>query len=89
MVGFGHELGQGAWGERRVVDAAAVAATVVRAVEVYGTETYGAMSKKCISQDLTWAEPAMKWEAVLEEMNSFSAEATIKKESVSTPVVKV
>ena len=70
-------------------DAAAIAATVVRAVEVYGTETYGAMSKKCISQDLTWAEPAMKWEAVLEEMNSFSAEATIKKESVSTPVVKV
>merc|ERR1739848_276731 len=70
-------------------DASAVAATVVRAVEVHSTEAYTAMSKKCISQDLSWAEPAKKWEATLEEMNTFSGEAKAKKESVSTPVVKV
>jgi len=70
-------------------DSAAVAASIVRAVEVYGTEAYTTMSKKCISQDLSWAEPAKKWEATLEEMNTFSGEATLKKESVETPVVKV
>ncbi|QDZ24595.1 granule-bound starch synthase [Chloropicon primus] len=70
-------------------DASAVATTVARAVETYGSEVYASMSRKCISQDLSWAEPAKKWEAVIEEMKSMSVEATEKKESVSTPVVKV
>ena len=70
-------------------DASAVAATVVRAVEVYSTEAYTAMSKKCISQDLSWAEPAKKWEAMIEEMKTLSPASTMKKESVATPVVKV
>lgn len=70
-------------------DASAVAASIVRAVEIYGTEAYTAMSKKCIDQDLSWAEPARKWEATLEEMNTSSGEAKAKKESVETPVVKV
>jgi len=71
-------------------DASAVAATVVRAVESYATEQYAQMSKKCIGQDLSWAEPAKKWEAMIEEMKSpASTDATIKKASVETPVVKV
>merc|ERR1711959_512146 len=70
-------------------DASAVSATVVRAVEVYSTEAYTAMSKKCISQDLSWAEPAKKWEAMIEEMKTLSPASTMKKESVATPVVKV
>ena len=117
-----------------------MAATVVRAVEVYPKDAYAAMSKKCISQDLSWSQvslslsilslflfclfflslsplslthsntqtlplsllahsqmisppsrlqPAKKWEAMIEEMNSTSEDATSKKESVTTPVVKV
>ncbi len=71
-------------------DAAAVAATVVFAVEAYGTEAHTKMARKCIGQDLSWAEPAKKWEAMIEEMRSpASADAAAKKQSVETPVVKV
>jgi len=70
-------------------DASAVAATIVRACECYPTEAHAAMSKKCIGQDLSWSEPAKKWEAMIEEINTFDIAATVKKESVSTPVVKV
>ena len=70
-------------------DAEAVASTIVRAAETYGTAAFGAMVAKCIGQDLSWAEPAKKWEAALEELTMPSQEATTKKEDVKTPVASI
>jgi granule-bound starch synthase len=74
-------------------DVEAVAETVSRAAETYGTPTYAEMSLKCISQDLSWDIPAKKWEGVLEELSSMDAPAAQigadKKASVTTPVSKV
>lgn len=41
-------------------DVDAVAATIVRAAQVYTTPKYREMVSKCINQDLSWAEPAKK-----------------------------
>jgi len=70
-------------------DVAAIVATCKRAVEVFGTVKFQKMCEACISQDLSWTEPAKKWEGVLEEMMSPSAESFQKKVSVSTPIAKV
>lgn len=73
-------------------DAEAVATTIVRAAEVYGTPAYASMRDACIDQDLSWALPAKKWEAVLTELKygpSFAAEAAEQKAEVPTPVVKL
>ena len=43
----------------------AVAQTILRAAEAYATPAYATMRDRCISQDLSWVEPAKKWEAVL------------------------
>ena len=32
---------------------------------MFTTPAYKAMRDKCISQDLSWAKPAKKWEAIL------------------------
>jgi len=69
-------------------DVDAMVATCASAAEAYGTPTYTKMSAKCISQDLTWKEPAKKWEAVLEEL-FFEEEKGAKKAEVDTPVKKV
>jgi granule-bound starch synthase len=53
---------------------------------VYSTGKYREMVKACISQDLSWSQPAKKWEAVLEEMVRGCAGAPAKKASVPTPV---
>lgn len=44
------------------------------------------MVKTAISQDLSWAKPARKWEAVLENLYHSNGDATTKKDSVVTPV---
>ena len=49
-------------------DADAVAETVSRAGEVFGTPQFEGMVQACIQQDLSWREPAKKWEGVLEEV---------------------
>jgi granule-bound starch synthase len=67
-------------------DADAIAATVQRASQVYGTPKFKEMVKACINQDLSWAQPAKKWEAVLEEMAKGCKAAPAKKASVPTPV---
>jgi len=47
---------------------------------------YTKMVKACIGQDLTWKEPAKKWEAVLEELVYGKAEKSqVKKQSVAVP----
>lgn len=73
-------------------DAEAVASTIARAAEVYGTPAYAAMRDACIAQDLSWAVPARKWEAVLAELKfgpSVAAESAATKAAVPTPVVKL
>eukprot|EP00232_Nephroselmis_pyriformis_P002636 CAMPEP_0182913272 /NCGR_PEP_ID=MMETSP0034_2-20130328/37952_1 /TAXON_ID=156128 /ORGANISM="Nephroselmis pyriformis, Strain CCMP717" /LENGTH=621 /DNA_ID=CAMNT_0025049985 /DNA_START=21 /DNA_END=1886 /DNA_ORIENTATION=+ len=81
----------GAFDPDRLVpaDAAALAATVKRAVAVYPTPSYKKMVEACIQQELSWSKPAKKWEAVLEEMRNPSAESAGaiagKKASVTTP----
>lgn len=68
-------------------DVGALAATVARAAQVYGTPQYRAMVEACIAQDLSWAGPARKWEGVLEAMRGGEAgRASAKAGSVPTPV---
>jgi len=66
-------------------DVAAMVETCTRAAKAYGTEEYVEMSKACIAQDLSWKTPAVKWEAVLEEMTAPSSVTGAKKSSVITP----
>ena len=35
---------------------------------MYGTPRFAEMRDKCIGQELSWERPAVKWEAVLEEL---------------------
>jgi len=65
-------------------DVDAMVATCSEAAAIYGTPQYTTMSAKCISQDLSWKEPAKKWEAVLEEM-FFGSDSSQKKGSVKAP----
>jgi granule-bound starch synthase len=67
-------------------DADAIAATVGRATQVFSTPKYKEMVRACINQDLSWAQPAKKWEAVLEEIVKGCTAAPAKKASVPTPV---
>lgn len=73
-------------------DAEAVAQTILRAAQTYGTPAYAAMRDRCISQDLSWSQPAKKWEAVLTELKygpGPTPEATADKHSVTTPTQKI
>jgi granule-bound starch synthase len=73
-------------------DAEAVAATMARAAEVFGTPAYAKMRDACIAQDLSWALPAKKWEATLTELKfgeSYAAQAAVEKAAVPTPVAKL
>jgi granule-bound starch synthase len=70
-------------------DADAVAETISRAAQVFGTPQFEEMVTSCIKQDLSWAEPAKKWEGVLEEVVHGSAEGSVKKGEVQVPVAKV
>ncbi|GAX78592.1 hypothetical protein CEUSTIGMA_g6031.t1 [Chlamydomonas eustigma] len=65
-------------------DADAVAATITRASQVFSTPLFKEMVNNCISQDLSWAKPARKWEGVIEEM--ISGVVSVKKETVKVPV---
>lgn len=70
----------------------AICQTILRAADAYGTPSYTAMRDRCISQDLSWAQPAKKWEAVLTELKygpGPTPEATADKNSVTTPTQKV
>lgn len=54
--------------------------------QVYSTGKFRDMVKACINQDLSWSQPAKKWEAVLEELVKGCTAAPAKKASVPTPV---
>lgn len=73
-------------------DAESVAATMTRAAQVYATPAYAEMRDACIAQDLSWKQPAKKWEAVLTELKyglTAPSESSAQKEAVPTPVQKV
>lgn len=69
-------------------DVKAVVEACRRAIAAHGTPVYRQMSAKCISQDLSWARPAKKWEAVLEELTFARSEAA-KRSGVRVPVATV
>lgn len=70
-------------------DVDAVAATMERAAQVFPTPMFREMVKNAISQDLSWALPARKWEGVLEEVKAgVPAMSTTKSMSVAVPVAK-
>jgi granule-bound starch synthase len=50
-------------------DVDSVSKTISSAAKVYGTPKYRDMSTACINQDLSWKEPAKKWEAVLNKLS--------------------
>ena len=65
-------------------DVEAMVETCVSAAADFGTPAYEKMVKTCIKQDLTWKEPAKKWEALLEEL-AFGTEESAKKAEVIEP----
>ena len=65
-------------------DVEAMVETCVAAAADFGTPAYTKMVKTCIAQDLTWKEPAKKWEALLEEL-AFGTEESAKKAEVIEP----
>jgi len=65
-------------------DVEAMVETCVAAAADFGTPAYEKMVKTCIKQDLTWKEPAKKWEALLEEL-AFGTEESAKKAEVVEP----
>jgi len=67
-------------------DVQAVVSASKAAIDAYPS-TFPRMSKACIAQDLSWAEPARKWEGLIEEV--VMGTGTAKKHSVATPVQKV
>ena len=73
-------------------DADAVASAMRRAIEVYGTPAFEQMRRACISQDLSWAGPAKKWEAILTALKygpAVAPETEEVKASVPTPVQRI
>ncbi len=58
-------------------------------MEVYSTPAFKDIRAKCIAQDLSWAQPARKWEAILTELMHGCATAGAKKQTISTPVQKI
>jgi len=71
-------------------DVKACTMTMGEACDIYTSGQYQTMSKACIAQDLSWAKPAQKWEAVLEALKmGHSTSSEQKKKAVVTPVEKV
>jgi len=67
-----------------VEDAEAMASTVGRAAKVFSTPQYKEMVVNCISQDLSWSKPAIKWESILHEL--WKGVPSTKSASIVTPV---
>eukprot|EP00747_Dinoflagellata_sp_TGD_P108852 gnl/TRDRNA2_/TRDRNA2_170541_c0_seq1.p2 gnl/TRDRNA2_/TRDRNA2_170541_c0~~gnl/TRDRNA2_/TRDRNA2_170541_c0_seq1.p2 ORF type:complete len:161 (+),score=13.98 gnl/TRDRNA2_/TRDRNA2_170541_c0_seq1:1275-1757(+) len=49
-------------------DINSVSKTIATAAKKYDTPEYRDMSLACINQDLSWSEPAKKWESVLKKL---------------------
>jgi len=71
-------------------DSDALAKGIMKGIALYDSKaTFQKMVKTCINQDLSWEQPAKKWEALLSELKYPSQEVKAKKESVAIPVAKV
>ena len=71
-------------------DVDAVVAACTRAAAAVASGAYTTMVKNAIAQDLSWAEPAKKWEGVLETLKfGATAAASAKKAEVLTPKAAV
>ncbi|XAR71582.1 NDP-glucose--starch glucosyltransferase [Bertholletia excelsa] len=68
-------------------DVTAVATTVKRALRAYGTPALAEMIQNCMAQDLSWKEPARKWEKVLLSFGVAGSEPGIEGEE-TTPLAK-
>ncbi|ERN00416.1 hypothetical protein AMTRI_Chr09g38440 [Amborella trichopoda] len=64
-------------------DVTAVITTVKRALKVYGTAAFSEMIRNCMAQDLSWKEPAKKWEGVLLSLEVAGSEPGIDGEEIS------
>ncbi|KAL5718902.1 NDP-glucose--starch glucosyltransferase [Ranunculus cassubicifolius] len=75
------------------LDVTAIATTVKRALEVYGTPAMSEMIQNCMAQDFSWKKPAQLWEAMLLSLGVDGSEpgvegeeiAPLAKENVATP----
>ncbi|XP_058206267.1 granule-bound starch synthase 1, chloroplastic/amyloplastic-like [Rhododendron vialii] len=74
-------------------DVKAVATTVKRALQTYSTPALAEMIQNCMAQELSWKEPAKKWEKLLLSMEGAGSKpgvdgeeiAPLAKENVATP----
>ena len=74
-------------------DVKALATNVKRALKTYGTPALAEMVQNCMAQDLSWKEPAKKWENILLSLEVAGSEpgiegdeiAPLAKENVATP----
>lgn len=74
-------------------DVLKIETTVARALAVYGTLAFAVMIKNCMSEELSWKEPAKKWETLLLGLGAAGSEpgvegeeiAPLAKENVATP----
>ncbi|XP_041028779.1 granule-bound starch synthase 1, chloroplastic/amyloplastic-like isoform X1 [Juglans microcarpa x Juglans regia] len=68
-------------------DVTAVATTVKRALAIYGTPVFTEMIKSCMAQELSWKEPAKKWEEVLLSLGVAGSEPGVEGEEIA-PLAK-
>ncbi|RWR80834.1 granule-bound starch synthase 1, chloroplastic/amyloplastic isoform X1 [Cinnamomum micranthum f. kanehirae] len=64
-------------------DVEAVATTVRRALNVYGTPAFVEMINNCMAQDLSWKGPAKKWEAALLSLGVEGSKPGIEGEEIA------
>nr|QYS25847.1 granule-bound starch synthase [Fritillaria thunbergii] len=65
------------------VDVAATVKTVKRALKAYGTPAFSEMVQNCMAQDLSWKEPAKKWEELLLDLGVEGSAAGIDGEEIA------
>lgn len=74
-------------------DVDAIVTTVKRATRIYETPAMAEMIQNCMAQDLSWKEPAKKWEKMMFSLGAEGSEqgldgeeiAPLAKENVATP----
>lgn len=70
-------------------DVEALAATCARAAQVFPTAQHKEMVYNCISQDLSWSKPAIKWEGVLEALRAGTpVQGSVKATTIKVPVAE-
>ncbi|GAB4858607.1 hypothetical protein Ancab_010081 [Ancistrocladus abbreviatus] len=64
-------------------DVMALAATVKRALAVYGTHAMTEMIHNCMAQDFSWKEPARKWEKILLSLEVAGSEPGVDRDEIA------